>query len=293
MTDAVSPSGSGAETAHWTAAVRAMETQREEPLFRGPWASLLVGKEGATWISGRSSDSVAPIVLRTRFFDDFLQRVVREHSIRQVILMAAGLDTRAFRLTWPEGTVVYELDRPGLLERKEELLRSAGASASCERRAIGADLAGAWEPALSGAGFDSVIPAVWLLEGILFNLPSAQVTNLLDRVSRLTAPGSWLGFDIINRTVLTSPLTRAWIEMRAEAGVPWIGYLDDPEAFLTPRGWRAELSSAGQPDAHHGRWPLPVIPVRMPGMPHNWFVVAEMVNARGEGHADVRNGGAR
>lgn len=83
-----------------------------------------------------------------------------------------------------------------------------------------------------------------------------------------------MGFDIINGVVLTSPWTRPWVEMQAAAGAPWIGTMDDPVRSLAERGWQATLTQAGQPDANHGRWPLPIIPTTMPGMPHNWYVTA-------------------
>ena len=74
--------------------------------------------------------------------------------------------------------------------------------------------------------------------------------------------------------MLASPLTRVWVQMQATMGALWIGTMDDPETFLAARGWSAALTQAGEPDAHHGRWTLPVIPVRLPNMPHNWFVTA-------------------
>ena len=92
----------------------------------------------------RSAESVIPIVLRTRFFDDFLERIVRRHAIRQVILMAAGLDTRAYRLAWPDDTTVYELDRPEVLGRKERLLHSVAAVPRCQRKLIEVDLKNPW-----------------------------------------------------------------------------------------------------------------------------------------------------
>lgn len=264
-----------ASTARWTASVRAMENAREDRLFADPWALLLAGKEGAAWIAQRTPESVAPIVLRTRFFDDFLQRVTSQEAMRQVVLMAAGLDTRAFRLPWPEGARMFELDQAPVLQHKEAVLHAAGAQPGCRRATAEADLTGPWQEALVGAGFDPREPAAWLLEGLLFYLPGEVVTRLLDEVASLAAPGSWLGFDIINSTMLTSPLTRGWIEMQAKSGAPWIGTLDDPEGFLAARGWQASLSQAGAADANHGRWPFPVIPVGMPGIPHNWFVVAK------------------
>ena len=87
-----------------------------------------------------------------------------------------------------------------------------------------------------------------------------------------------MGFDIINSAVLTSPWTRPWVEMQAQSGAPWIGTLDDPRGFLAVRGWKTTLTQAGQPEANHGRWRLPVIPVTLPDMPHNWFVTAQRAN---------------
>jgi methyltransferase (TIGR00027 family) len=261
-------------TARWTAAVRALESMRPDCLFKDPWAAALAGQEGADWIAQRTPDKVLPIVLRTRYFDDFLQQTIREYPVRQIVLLAAGLDTRAFRLPWPEGTTLFELDQPAVLQYKEQVLTSANARPACVRRAIGQDLAGPWQEALIEAGFDSQRPSLWLLEGFLFYLPNAQVVRILEELSPLAAPGSRLGFDAINNAMLTHPLTRAWVEMQAASGAPWIGTLDEPVEFLAGLGWKAALTQAGQPDANHGRWTLPVIPTTMPGIPHNWFVTA-------------------
>jgi methyltransferase (TIGR00027 family) len=264
-----------ASTARWAAGVRAMESAREDRLFDDPWAAALAGAEGAAWIEQRSPDSVAPMTLRTRFFDDFLQHTAAEHAIRQVVLMAAGLDTRAYRLHWPAGTRLFELDQPPVLDYKEQILGSAGAQPACERHAIRVDLTRAWQEALVRAGFDAQQPSVWLLEGFLFYLPNERVSQLLDGVTSLAAPGSWLGFDVINSTMLTFPWARSWVEMQAQAGAPWIGTMDDPVGFLAARGWQATLSQAGAEDANYGRWPLPVLPTTMPDVPHNWFVTAQ------------------
>lgn len=107
MVDNIAPPDVLAGTARWTAAVRARESQREDRLLDDPWAVALAGEEGLAWLAQRPPDSVVSIVLRTRFFDDFLRRVAVEEGIRQVVLMAAGLDTRAFRLVWPEGTRLF------------------------------------------------------------------------------------------------------------------------------------------------------------------------------------------
>jgi methyltransferase (TIGR00027 family) len=274
MTQKIASENLLGSTAHWTAAVRDLETRRADRLFNDPWAAALAGEKGAGWLAQRSPESVIPIIIRTRYFDDFLSRITTEQGIRQIVLLAAGLDTRAFRLAWPQGTRLFELDQPEVLDHKEEILRSQDAHAACERRVIGKDLAEPWQDALAAGGFDPQQPSGWLLEGFLFYLPNATILRLLDEVTSLAVPGSWLGFDIINSTMLSSSWTQSWVDMQAQAGAPWIGTLDEPEDYLASLGWQAALTQAGQPDASYGRWVLPVLPVKMPDMPHNWFVTA-------------------
>ena len=261
-------------TARWTAAVRAQENERSDALFIDLWAAALAGAEGTAWLAQRPPGSGVPMVVRTRYFDDFLQRVTADEAIRQVVLVAAGLDTRAFRLTWPAQTHIFELDKAAVLAHKSAVLEQAGAFAACARTVIGADLTEPWAARLAASGFDAQQPTVWLLEGFLFYLPVHRIIEILDALTTLAAPGSWLGFDIVNSAVLTSPWTRPWVEMQAQAGAPWIGTLDDPVAFLAERGWTATLTQAGAPDAHYGRWTLPVLPTTAPDMPHNWYVTA-------------------
>ena len=273
MPDPAAPGAPLEATAHWTAAVRAAETARSDRLFEDPWAESLAGAEGRAWIAGRTVESVQPMVLRTRYYDDWLASVTAgPDGIRRVVLLAAGLDTRAYRLEWPPGSHVFELDRPAVLSHKEQVLKLA--TASCTRHAVGTDITGDWGRALLDAGFDPATPAAWLLKGFLFYLPTDAIVRVLDEVNRLAVPGSRLGFDIINGEVLAFPYTRAWIEMQAAAGAPWLGWLDDPVGFLGDRNWEAHLTAAGEPAANHGRWTLPVLPTTMPGMPHNWLVTA-------------------
>jgi methyltransferase (TIGR00027 family) len=255
--------------------VRAKESERADALFNDPWAAALAGETGLAWIETRPANSVSPIVLRTRYFDDFLQRITHQNGIRQVVLLAAGLDTRPFRLSWPEQSRCFEVDQQPVLQYKEQILQGVAAQPACQRRTIGVDLTGPWVERLIESGFNPHQPSGWLLEGFLFYLANEQITRLLDEVTSLAAPGSWLGFDIVNSITLISPLTRPWIEMQAKTGAPWLGTMDDPVDFLARRGWQAALSQAGAADAHHGRWPFPVVPVTMADMPHNWFVTAQ------------------
>jgi len=261
-------------TAYWTAAVRALEHERADRLFFDPWAKALAGEIGAAWMAERSPESVVPIILRTRFFDDFLLRIVEHYVIHQVVLLAAGLDTRAYRLQWPQGMRFFELDQAEVMAYKEQVLGMAGAKPAGVRQSIPINLSGDWQAALLQHGFDPAQPAVWMLEGFLFYLAEADLVKILDAVCKLAAPGSWLGFDCINSLVLSSPYTLKWVDMQAAQGAPWIGALDDPLGFLAARGWKADMTQAGAPEADHGRWTLPVLPVLMPGMPHNWYVTA-------------------
>lgn len=266
-------------TAYWTASVRARESERADSLFNDAWAKALAGDVGMSWIAGKTPESVVPIVIRTRFFDDFLQRITNELGLKQVVLVAAGLDTRAFRLSWPEGVRLFELDLPGVLAYKEEILSGAGAQPGCNRQVVAVDLTKPWADKLIAYGFEPQQPTVWLLEGFLFYLTNDTIAQLLDAVTGLAVAGSWLGFDIVNSQVLTSPLTVKWVEMQAQAGAPWLGTMDDPIAFLAERGWAANLTQAGAVDAHYGRWPYPIIPTTMPNMPHNWYVTARFGSA--------------
>ncbi len=223
------------------------------------------------WIASRPPDSTLPILIRTRYFDDFLLRVT-SGGIRQVVLLAAGLDTRAYRLAWPQETTVYEVDQPAVMAYKDQVLAAAGAQPACLRRPIAADLTEPWQDRLLAAGYARSEPACFLLEGFLFYLPQDQLERVLDQVATFAAPGSGIGFDVVNSVTLTSPYTKPWLDMQATAGAPWLGAIDDPIGFLSARGWAAHLTQGGQPDAHYDRWTLPVIPVSAPTAPHNWLV---------------------
>ncbi len=258
-----------ATTARWTAAAHARETSRPDALLHDPWAELLAGEAGMEWIADRPEGGTLPILLRTRYFDDYLVQVTAE-GIRQVVLLAAGLDTRAFRLSWPEGAVVYEVDQPSVVTHKERAL--AGARPGCERRVVAADLTDPWQDKLCRSGFRPDAPACFLLEGFLFYLPQPDMERVLDEVAAFAAPRSRIGFDAVNSATYTNPYTKPWLDMQAAAGAPWLSALDNPLDFMAVRGWDVSLTQAGQPDANYGRWSLPILPVTLPGAPHNWYV---------------------
>lgn len=267
-----------AGTARWVAAARARETARTDRLFDDPWAAALAGSEGAEWLErmafppGRGGSDL--FAIRTRYFDDFLLRVTAEHQIHQVVILAAGMDARGFRLAWPPQTHLFELDQPQVLSLKDQILAAAGATAMCQRRAVGVDLSGPWVEALLAENFVSQQPAVWLMEGFLFYLPEPVALSLLDTVSAIASSGSWLGLDIVNRATLTSPWTKDWIESLSRAGARWQFAIDEPEELLAARGWSATVVHTGDKDANFGRWPYPVVPRSMRDVPRSLMVTA-------------------
>jgi methyltransferase (TIGR00027 family) len=279
MPSEATPKENLALTAYWTAAARAQESARPDRLFNDPWAALLASEEGKAWLErvslGRGCGSTDFQAIRTRFFDEFLLRVTHEQQVRQVVLLGAGMDTRAYRLTWPPHTQLFELDQPDVLALKERLLSTAGAAATCRHQTIGADLNASWADALRATGFDPHQRSVWLIEGLLFYLPETVALQLLDQVSTLAGPGSWLGLDVVNKAMLNSPRTRSWIESLAAAGVPWRFATDEPELLLAARGWSPTVTQPGEAGAHFGRWPYPVAPRSVPDIPRSPLVTAQ------------------
>jgi methyltransferase (TIGR00027 family) len=252
--------GTLATTAWWSAAARALESKRRDRLFDDPWAELLLGRQSEALLSDQT---VAPDVLAayelyavvTRFFDDFLLHTATDCAVRQVVLVASGLDTRAFRLAWPPGTHVFELEQPHVLTYQDMWLAHAGVSPTCVRHAVGADLNRCWDRTLCAAGFDALRPSVWLLEGFLYFVAEPAVLRLLARITALAAHDSWMGLDIVNRAILVSPATRHWSERMAAAEMPWLFSCDEPEAFLQRFGWRARAVEPGMGQADFGRAP--------------------------------------
>jgi methyltransferase (TIGR00027 family) len=215
-----------APTSRWMAAARARESERADRLFDDPLAAALAGPEGFAWLermeSAAHSDSPGLYpVIRTRFFDDFLLDACGRLGIRQVVLAAAGLDTRAFRLDWPSGTHVYELDLPEVLNIKEDVIEAAEAESSCERRTVRVDLSQeTWPEALLDAGYWPERSSVWLIEGLLFYLTRAAVHELLEKVGALTTTGSLLGLDVMNRGLFFSPVAWPMQATLARHGAP-------------------------------------------------------------------------
>ncbi|BBZ69824.1 class I SAM-dependent methyltransferase [Mycobacterium paraseoulense] len=183
------------------------------------------------------------IAARTRFFDDFLTSATGA-GIRQAVILAAGLDARAYRLSWPAGTVVYEVDQPEVIAFKSDALARIGAEPTAERRAVGIDLRDDWSTALRDNGFDAAAPTAWIAEGLLPYLPPQAQDRLLDNITALSTPGSRLATEnITDMGVFTDERARAMRSTWRKHG------LDIDVADLV---WQGERQAAAEQLAAHG-----------------------------------------
>ncbi len=205
-------------TATMVAASRATATKSERPLINDPFAEPLVRAVGVDLfvrlVSGelnptdlqddgdgssrsmpRMTDNMA---VRTKFYDEFFLGAAQA-GIRQVVILASGLDSRAYRLPWPGGTTVYEIDQPQVIEFKSRTLAEMGAQPTAHRRTVAIDLRDDWPAALRAAGFDSDQPTAWSAEGLLGYLPAEAQDRLLDTITELSAPGSRIATESMPR----------------------------------------------------------------------------------------------
>jgi methyltransferase (TIGR00027 family) len=190
-------------TALFVATARALEAQKPDPLAVDPYAEIFcraVGGPAADVLDGKdpghqlkSAEFGEHFVnfqgARTKYFDEYFRRAA-EAGVRQVVILAAGLDSRAYRLDWPAGTTIFELDRPQVLDFKREVLSDQGAQPRAERREIAVDLREDWPQALRDSGFDPAEPSAWIAEGLLIYLPASAQEQLFSGIDSLAAPGS-------------------------------------------------------------------------------------------------------
>jgi methyltransferase (TIGR00027 family) len=190
-------------TALFVATARALEAQKADPLAVDPFAEVFcraVGGNAADVLDGK--DPEHPLKTpdfgeffvnfqgaRTRYFDNYFRRAA-DAGVRQVVILAAGLDSRAYRLPWPDETTIFELDRPQVLDFKREVLAEYGVGPNAERREVAVDLREDWPHALRDSGFDVMQSSAWIAEGLLIYLPAAAQNQLFTGIDALTAPGS-------------------------------------------------------------------------------------------------------
>lgn len=259
------------------AATRALETERADALARDPYAAAFVTSARAhttepmpvTWAeldalfppAGRPDTAAGlatawwPVMadyagVRTRFFDEYVLDACAA-DVRQVVLLAAGLDTRAYRLAWPDGAVVYEVDQPGMLEFKDDVLGEQRVVAVCGRHAVPADLREPWSPELLAAGLDPERPVAWLAEDLLPYLTDTAHAELLAAVDTLSGPGSWFAAEDVDPALWHSASGGGF-------GANVAGFFADeekltPEHRLTARHWQVTVRDAPEVADHYGR----------------------------------------
>jgi methyltransferase (TIGR00027 family) len=271
-------------TALSVAAARAVATATADPLIRDDFAYLLVSSAGQPWARlaspglewigddehGRRSHllSCEYQAVRTHFFDRYFADAVAA-GIRQVVILAAGLDSRAYRLDWPAGTTVYEIDQPQVVEYKTATLASAGAAPKATRRAVPIDLREDWPAALAGAGFDRAQPTAWLAEGLLPYLPAEAQDRLFEMLTELSVPGSQVAVEAFSLGTGDPERRRAARRVRFERmrerlgldiNVETLTYQESDRAdaaeWLTAHGWQVSAVSNTDEMARLGR-PIP------------------------------------
>ncbi|MEU4275861.1 SAM-dependent methyltransferase [Streptomyces tanashiensis] len=273
--DAEGVDGGVGLTALLVAAARAIETHRHDSLAQDVYAEHFVraapacadwpvrigqvpeGDDNPLW--GRFARYFG---LRTRVLDDFVLGSVLD-GFRQVVLLGAGLDTRAFRLDLPSDCVVFEIDRAGVLAFKHQVLTDLSAAPRVKRVPVPVDLRADWVTTLTSTGFDPAVPTVWLAEGLFFYLPSAAETYLIDAVDRLTTGSGALAFEAkLEKDLLAYRDSAIYTATREQIGIDLLDLFDlgprpDSAAHLTAKGWSTSKRTPFDFTRRHGRGPLP------------------------------------
>ncbi len=273
-------------TATMVAAARAVATKAENPIIHDQFAEPLVRAVGvdfltrwasgdlnaaevdtddATWKLQQMPDAMAA---RTRFFDAFFADAAKA-GIRQAVILASGLDARAYRLDWPAGTTVFEVDQPEVIAFKTQTLSELGANPTADRRTVAIDLRHDWPAALVEAGFDRTQPTAWIAEGLLGYLPPEAQDRLLDNISALSADGSRLATEAIpdlpdvdreKARELMREATEKWRAHGFDLDFDELGYQGerhDVAHYLDGLGWRSVGRPMSQLLAEHGLPPVP------------------------------------
>ena len=260
-------------TATGVAASRALASKQPDPLINDPFAdatgqgrrSRVLQPNGrrrtgvhATIHSSTASECVEQIAVRTRFFDDFFTSAASA-GIRQAVILASGLDTRAYRLPWPPDAVVFEIDQPQVIEFKSRVLASLGAAAAVDHRTVGIDLRDDWSTALRDSGFDPTRPTAWIAEGLLIYLPPDAQDRLFDNITTLSAPGSRLATEHMDIQGSADEWTEKLNERSRRmgsnidlAGLFYTGERSTAGDYLTSTGWDVTIRSSQEAYAVNG-----------------------------------------
>ena len=272
-------------TATMVAAARAMATTADNPLINDPFAEPLVRAVGVDFFTRLVTGELRPedldsdsesvgmqrmtdnMAVRTKFFDEFFLGAT-EGGIRQAVILASGLDSRAYRLTWPAGTTVYEIDQPEVIEFKTTTLAELGAEPTAKRRTVAMDLRYDWPSALIEEGFDPNQPTAWSAEGLLGYLPPDAQDRLLDTITELSAPGSRVAVESVPN-IDPADHEKAIERMQAAserwrdhgfdldfAELVYLGDRNEAATYLGDHGWQLSRNSVKELFAADGLPPL-------------------------------------
>lgn len=276
-------------TALGVAAARAAETARPDSLIRDEYAYLLTASASPAWAQMASGDdgwlgdddnarrlhemARNYQAVRTHYFDGYFNAAVRT-GIRQIVILAAGLDSRAYRLDWPAGTTVFEIDQPKVLGYKTSTLDAHGAVAKARRVPVAVDLRDDWPAALIAAGFDPAQPTAWLAEGLLPYLPGDAQDRLFDLVTAHSAAGSRIAVEAFNmhpsqysaekRAARRERTAQLRDRLGLDLDVDTLMYTDemrsDAAEWLAGHGWRVDAVPSSEEMARLGRPPTEDLP---------------------------------
>jgi methyltransferase (TIGR00027 family) len=262
-------------TATMVAAARAVGSREQDPLFDDPYAAPLVRAVGLDFFTQLADgkidlpdggDPAGPaflatsIAVRTRFFDDFFVDS-DVAGIKQAVILASGLDSRAYRLPWRDGTVVYEIDQPQVIEFKTTTMASIGASPAAEHRTVGIDLREDWPKALRDSGFDVEQPTAWSAEGLLVYLPPDAQDRLFDDITALSAPGSRLATEYHPDAAASigarlQGISEQWREAPVDMDITKLFYDGERNGvveYLSEHGWQVSARRRPEVFADYGR----------------------------------------
>ncbi len=287
-------------TATMVAAARAAATREDNALISDPYAEPLVAAVGVEPLTKLCSGEIDfadleddddetaaaarrfadAMAVRTKYFDEFFLTATgggnsteaRAAGIRQAMILASGLDSRAYRLPWPDGMVVFEIDQPQVIEFKTNKLAELGAEPTADHRTVEIDLREDWPAALRDAGFDPAEPSAWIAEGLLGYLPPDAQDRLLDNITALSTPGSRfacetaanpgeMDHDEIRQRMQTA--SDRWQRHGFDINLVELVYIGDRNevpAYLATRGWETHGDTARELFAQYGLEPPPENP---------------------------------
>jgi methyltransferase (TIGR00027 family) len=268
-------------TATMVAAARALASVEPNPIIIDPFAAPLVRAVGLDFFTRLLDGAVVPsetyseagegaerdlqletdsIAVRTRFFDEFFLNAARD-GIRQSVILAAGLDARPYRLSWPSGSVVYEVDQPKVIEFKSATMSALSAAPAADRRTVSIDLREDWPAALRRSGFDDSKPTAWSAEGLLMYLPPEAQDRLFDNITALSAPASLLATEYhpdsgVAMSERAQEFNQRWVNLGCDidlSGLFFDGERSNVVDYLSGRGWKVTSRPRRELFADYGR----------------------------------------